>query len=569
MGKNEKNTKQFHMSDPAQVKRELKWLWGWLRRNLGRVAAVTLLGLALTVTGLVSGVASKYLIDAVTGRQLTHLVTAAAVMAAAVLGSLALQALSGRVHASVQIKVKNELQQHLFRHILNARWQEVSAWRSGDLLSRLSADVSAAAEGIVAFAPGLLNASAKFLGAFAVMLCFDPVIAIIALVGAPLTVLLSRKLLGTLRQRDLKLKELAGENLSFQEETLGALTEIKAFSAAQTYEEKLGEKLARFQRSFLSLHNLRIGVSVCLSLVSLLVTGACLGWGVYRLWNGAITYGSLLLFLQLASMLRGAFSSLVALLQQGVSICASAGRLMEVEALPEEAAAAPEGFDPAGAYTLILKEISFSYWAEEPVLQQVNLTVAPGELTAVTGASGEGKTTLLRLLLGLVEPSAGEMWLEDGAGKRYAVSPSTRAAFSYVPQDSGILAGTVAENLRLAAPDASDASMRAALKTACVWEFVEKLPGGLDCPIGSGGFGLSQGQAQRIAIARALLRGAPILLLDEATAALDEETERALLENLKNCPGVHSCILVTHRSAAAAVCDSCCRMEAGTLSMES
>lgn len=435
---------------------------------------------------------------------------------------------------------------------MDADWQAVMSHKSGDLLSRLSGDVQAVCEGLIGFVPGILTAAVKLLGAFCLMLFFDPVMAVIALAGAPVTLLLSKVLMRKLHKLDLTIKELNGQLMAFQEDSLRNLTGIKAFGAANAYEKEMTRLHEKYQDFYLSYADFRIAVSACLSLAAMAVTAACLAWGVYRLWMGAITYGSMVLFLQLASMLRSSFSTLVSLMQQSVSIGASAGRVMELEQLQKEDGEVPEGFREEKNLTILLDQVSFSYEIGKPVLDDFDFEVRPGELIAVTGESGAGKTTLLRLLLGLVKPQGGNAVLAGEKG-RYPITSGTRNAFAYVPQGSSIFAGTVAHNLRIVAENATDDELRAALETACAWEFVEQL-GGLDYELGSGGSGISEGQAQRLAIARALLCEAPILLLDEATSGLDAQTEAQLLKNLQNSERVKTCILVTHRETTAKIC---------------
>lgn len=554
MGRMSGSNKGSCKENNGQVRRELAWLGALMKRNRGSIGLICLLGLAGTVMGLASSVASKYLIDAVAAPDLQRLWTAVAIMAALLLGSLVLQGVSSRVSVTVHIRVKNELQRELFGHILRASWQETERYQSGDLLHRLSGDIGTVADGAMGFVPGLLTSCVKLLGALLIMLYFDPVMALIALVGTPVTLVLSRMFLRKLRQHDLKLKALAGELMSCQEDALRNLTQIKAFGAAARFEQELEHRQEEHRDASLSYHSFRICTSAGMSLLSMAVTAACLGWGVYQLWAGKVTYGSLVLFLQLANMLRSAFSSLVSLMQQTVSVGASAGRIMELEELQPEDLQVPAGFPEERDLAVRLRNVRFAYEKGDTVLHPFDFDAAPGELVAVTGTSGEGKTTLLRLLLGLVRPSAGRVELVGREETCYTVNGGTRGAFSYVPQGNSMFSGTVAENLRMVKPDATDEELKKVLQISCAWDFVRELPGGLAYRLGSGGHGISEGQAQRLAIARALLRGAPILLLDEATAALDEATERQLLENLKDCGMVGTCILVTHRAASAAIC---------------
>lgn len=546
-----------------RLKRELAWLRNCVAQYAAMILAVGALGFVGTIMGLASSVASKYLIDAVTGYGTEIIGRAAAIMAGMMVGSLALQAVSSRVSASVHIRVRNRMQRDTYGRILRASWESLEKYRSGDLLNRLNSDINTVADGIISFLPSLLTSAVKFLGAFCIMLYYDPAMALIALAGAPVTLLLSRLLMGKLRHHNLTMKELTGEVMSFQEDSFRNLTSIKAFSAADRYENEMHRLQNTYASAYLSFNAFQISMSTCLSLVSMLVTAACFGWGVYQLWAGGITYGSLTMFLQLASALRGSFSSLVSLAQQAISIATSAGRVMAVEALPPEDAAVPEGFREERRLEISMRQVSFQYQSGDMVLHPFDFTVHPGDQVAIIGPSGEGKTTLLRLLLGLVGPCGGSAELVGETGNRYQVSAGTRCAFAYVPQGNSIFSGTISENLRVVCPDATEAEMELALKAACAWDFVKQYPDGLEHPLGAGGRGLSEGQAQRLAIARALLRKAPILLLDEATSGLDVDTEWQLLENLRKCGLVHTCILVTHRPGSTEFCNRTYRIHQG------
>ena len=554
---------KLHKENPQQIKQGLIWLWGHVKRYGILTLAVGTLGLVGTGMGLASSVASKYLIDAVTGYGTDIIGRAAVIMAGMMLGSLVLQAFSSRVSARVHIRVRNQMQHTAYSRILRSTWESLEPYRSGDLLNRLNSDIHTVADGIISFLPGLVTTGTKFVGAFAIMLYFDPSMALIALIGAPVTLVLSRCLMGKLRRHNLLMKELTGEVMSFQEDSFRNLTSIKAFSVAGRYEEEMHQLQNRYEDAYLSYNSFQIGTSACLSLVSMVVAAACFGWGVYQLWAGAITYGSLTMFLQLANMLRGSFSSLVSLAHQAISITTSAGRVMAVESLPLENTSIPKGLPENRELEISLNQVSFRYRDGDIVLHPFDFSVRPGDQVAITGPSGEGKTTLLRLLLGLVEPCGGNAELVGENGTRYPISAGTRCAFSYVPQGNSVFAGTVAQNLRLVCPDATREDMEQALKAACAWEFVSQFPDGLEHRLGAGGRGISEGQAQRLAIARALLRKAPILLLDEATSGLDVETERQLMKNLQDSGFAHTCILITHRPASTEFCSRAYRISNG------
>lgn len=546
--------KQLHREDPEQLKREVLWLAAGMKRHRGKILTIGLLGLTGTLMGLASSVASKYLIDAVTGAGPRGLGQSAALMAVMMLGSLLFQGISSRVSATIHVRVKNQMQHTTYARVLRAGWEALEPYRSGDLLNRLNSDVGVVSDGTINLLPALLTSAAQFAGALCIILYYDPVMAAIALAGVPVMLMLSRVLMRRMRRHSLEMKELTGEVMSFQEDSFRNLTSIKAFSLADRFETEMHRLQGTYVDAYLSYNAFQISMHTFLSLVGMAVTASCLGWGVYRLWQGRITYGSLMLFLQLASQLRGAFSAMVSLAQQAINMTTSAGRLMAVEELPEEEKQIPEGLAEETALDIEMEQVSFQYHDGDAILDPFDMTARSGDLIAVIGPSGEGKTTLLRLLLGLVEPNSGSARLVGRDGARYPISAGTRSVFAYVPQGSSIFSGTIAENLRLVEPEATEEELEEVLKIACAWEFVSRFPDGLDHRLSAGGRGVSEGQAQRLAIARALLRKAPILLLDEATSGLDIATEQRLLKNLRQSGRLNTCILVTHRPESARFC---------------
>ena len=546
---------KLNMENPEQVRQELGWLWHRILQYRKPILMIGALGLCSTIMSLASSVASKHLVDAVISKGQQIIGGAAVLMIIMMLGSLGLQALSSRVGAHVHVRVRNRMQHHTYGRILRAAWEALEPYRSGDLLNRLNADINTVADGVISFIPNLVSSGAKFLGAFCILMYYDPSMALIALLGAPVTLILSRYLMKRLRRHNLTMKELSGEAMSFQEDSLRNLTSIKAFSAVDRYESEMGKIQNSYADAYLSFNSFQIGMSTLLSLVSMTVTATCFGWSVYQLWMGRITYGSMTMFLQLASVLRSSFSALVSLIQQAISITTSAGRVMAVEALPSEDAHIPDGFAQEQDVTISFRNVHFQYQNGDPVLHTFDFCAQPGDQVAITGPSGEGKTTLLRLLLGLVSPCSGTAKLIGSEGAVYPICAGTRSIFAYVPQGNSIFSGTIAHNLQVVAPEASEEEMEQALKIACAWDFVRQFPDGIHHPLGAGGRGISEGQAQRLAIARALLQKAPVLLLDEATSGLDMATERQLLENLRRSGRVKTCILVTHRPDSAQFCN--------------
>ncbi len=532
---------------------EAKWMYKYIRRYRAVVFIHITLGVVATLMSLLSSVGMRRMIDVVTGFWYGGFIRAAVFMGVMLVGSILLNAAASRIAAIINIRVQNGIQAEVYDRMLRTDWESLEQFRSGDLLQRLNGDVSGIAGGVTSFLPGFVTSMAQFFGSFAIILYYDPIMALLALIGAPLSVICSRALIRRMREYNKRMKELGSEVMSFHEDSFRNLTSIKSFGIMDEFRDRMLNVQERYRTAFLDYNRFSVVASMIMSIVGLIISAACFGWGVYRLWNHDITYGMMTMFLQLTGMLRGSFSGIIGLVPSAISITTSAGRIMSVVELEEEPGARDKE-EFAGDCSAHLEDVSFAYQGGAPVLEHVSFRAEPGELIALTGASGEGKTTLIRLLLGLIHPREGRAWLLDESGKETPISAATRGAFSYVPQGNTIFAGTIADNLRMVAPGATEEDMVEALKIACAWDFIEKLPDGIHSQTGELGRGFSEGQAQRISVARALMRRSPILLLDEATSALDENTEMRMLENLKNCGLVRTCVIITHRSATAAVC---------------
>ena len=347
------------------------------------------------------------------------------------------------------------------------------------------------------------------------------------------------------------------EIYTFETEALYNLDTIKSFGIMNIFSLQLRELQMQYRRVTLAWNMFQIRTNIFMSLLSLVVEYVAYGYALFLLWGSHITYGTMTLFLQQRSALSSAFQSLLSIVPAFISSSVSAHRIQELMALPGEK------HDPnnipaeyyRGGLTLKLKQVDFAYEEGEPVIEASDFEACPGQITALVGPSGEGKTTVLRLLLGMIEPEKGICTFLSESGSSLPVSADTRSLISYVPQGNTLLSGTIAENIRLARQDATDEDIIAALKLACAWDFIKKLPDGINDSIYERGKGLSEGQAQRIAIARALLRKAPVLLMDEATSALDVDTEKKVLQNiLKKAPG-HTYIITTHRPSVLSLSD--------------
>lgn len=531
---------------------EIKWLFKYIRRYRLVVFIHIIIGVLATVMSLLSSLAMRKLIDVVTGFQSGQIIGVFISLGCLMLGSVVMNAAASRIAAVINIRVLNGIQAEVYDRMIRTDWQELEKFRSGDLINRLNGDVNTIANGVTGFLPNFVTATVQFFGSLIIVLCYDPVMALIALIGAPVYVVASRMLIKRMRDYSQKMKEIGSQVMSFHEDSFRNLSSIKSFGVMDGFRDRLHVMQETYRTAMLDYNRFSVITGLVMSVIGLGISAGCFVWGVYRLWHYAISYGTMTMFLQLTNMFRAAFSTLIGLVPTLISITTSAGRIMAVIELPEEPGARESAVIPEEC-DVELRDVSFAYDGAEPVLENIDFSARNGELVALTGASGEGKTTIVRIILGLVSPSKGEAKLVSRDGE-LTLSAATRKAFAYVPQGNTILAGTIAENLRMVKPDATEKEMQEALRLACADDFVNRLPDGVNSNTGELGHGFSEGQAQRIAVARALMQDAPVLVLDEATSALDEDTERRMLDNIFAEGRIKTCIIITHRPATAGIC---------------
>ena len=543
---------------------ETKWLYSYAAKYKWLIVIYIVIGLFATGLALAASLVTKNLINEVLGGK----ISAAAVALYVFLGlsGIAVSALNRRLSAKISLRVNNEIRADVFGKFISTTWEEVSAFHSGDLLNRINGDVSTVADSVIGWIPSVTIKSAQFIGAIAIICYYDAAMALLSLISIPAAALISSLLLRKMRSYGTKIREAGSELMSFFEESLQNIQTVKAFGLSQSLDGRLAQLQKIYYDTSLEYNALSVKVTSGMSVLGLFVSYLCMGWCIFRLFTGAIDIGTMVLFIQLSSYLSSSISSLISSVPTVISATVSAGRIISVLNLPreeeDESLAAREIADFGEAPEIEFRDVSFGYKNGGKVFSEVNLTVAPGEFAAFVGPSGGGKTTLLRLLLGLVKPQSGKATL-SAKGKTTEMSAGTRRSFTYVPQEKAMFSGTVAEMLRLFSPEATDEEINAALKAACAYDFVAALPEGINTPLGERGAGFSEGQNQRLAIARAVLRKAPVLLLDEATSALDLETERRVLENITALCRGKTLIVMTHRESVLPLCDSVYRISGG------
>lgn len=545
------------------LKDELLWLFSLSRCYKKEIFAVTVLSVIGTVFSLTTSLCLKYVIDIVTGilNQSILLVVLAAV--AMLLGSIFLSAITSRITTKVNVKIQNELQLQVYGTIFNAQWESLREYRKGDLINRINSDASLIASGAVSWWPTVITFAAKFIYTFVLIVMNDPIMAAIALMSAPVSALLSRFMIRKMHNHSLKVKELSADIMSYQEDSFQNLQYIKSFGISDVINKRLIKKQQEYKEESLNYNKVTVLMNIIMGLVGITVTFVSYAWGIYRLWEGFITYGTMVMFLQLTLTLSNSFNSILSVIPTTINLGTSAARIISLENLPEEKStptAEEKKFINSNfksGVSINCSSLSFSYSDKpsERVLKNAGFSAGIGETIAIIGGSGIGKTTFFRLLLGLLEPTEGEITFKGNNNETIKAGPSTRELIAYVPQGNTIISGTVAENLRLIKKDATDEEIITALKLSCAYDFVSKLPQGINSQIGESGNGFSEGQIQRISIARALIKDAPVLLFDEVTSALDEETEGRLLHNIQTHFKNKTIIFVTHKLNALDISD--------------
>lgn len=542
----------------SEIIDDWKWIFSYSARYKYAIVFYVLLGIVSTTLGLASSVAGKYLIDIITGYKTEKLALLIVIMVGGMVFSLAFESIISRISAKLSVFINNDIQADIFDKIMDADWLSVSKYSNGDILNRFNSDISTVADNAISWLPTIIIAFYRFFATFFVILHYDWVMALIALASAPFMLLASKFILSRQREYSRKVKEMNSKLMAFEVETFYNFDTIKSFGITKHFGRKLREWQAKSKDVRLKYNLFTIKSNILLSIIGMAVQLVAFGYCLFRLWTHSITYGTMTLFLQQRSNLSASFNSLVSIVPSFLNSSVSAHRIRELVELPREKhipeSAALDAYTEYG-FSVEMKDLTFSYVEDKNVITDSCFEAHSGEIVALVGPSGEGKTTMIRLILGLISPQSGNVTLRTFDGTEFEMNAETAHLFAYVPQGNTILSGTIAENLRMVKEDADDDEIIEALKIACAWDFVETLPDGINSPLGERGRGVSEGQAQRLSIARAVLRDAPVLLLDEATSALDVATERQVLKNLVRQRPNKTCIVTTHRPSVLNLCN--------------
>lgn len=539
------------------VRQILRWLWRAWRGNRLQAGLNAILGLVGVAVSLSQVWAVQHAIDVAAHTIEGSLYWAVALMGALILCDFALHIASIWVRNILGIRAQNRMQQRMLDRILRSEWHGKERFHSGDIINRLEGDVGNVVGFLTETIPSTLSVLAMFLGAFFYLFSMDALLAVLIIVMLPIFILVSKVYIKQMRKLTRKVRDSDSKVQSVLQETVQNRMIIKTLESDSFMVDKLENTQSELRHNVVK----RTIFSVISNLI--LNFGFALGyliaflWSAMRMYNHTLSFGGMTAFLQLVAKIQGPARSLTKLVPAFVSVFTAAERLMELEENPLEEQGDPIEMDsPCGVR---LDDVSYAYTDEDgDVVKNLTFDFYPGSCTAILGETGAGKTTLVRMILALIKPRNGNAVIYNKEAEK-PLSPLLRCNFVYVPQGNTLLSGTIRENLRLGRVEANEEDMNEALRQACA-DFVFELPQGIDTTCSESGGGLSEGQAQRIAIARALLRKGSIMLFDEATSALDPDTERQLLKNILEKRD-KTIIFITHRPAVVDYCDQSLHIE--------
>ena len=539
-------------------KQLLRWLWRSTSYNRLQALLNVIIGLLDVAVSLAQIWAVKHAIDVASHNVEGSVIMSVGVIALLILCNFILSISSVWVRNVLGIKAQNRMQQMMLERILRSEWRGRGAMHSGDVINRLESDVVQVVNFCAETLPNAVCVFTLFVGAFFFLFSLDHLLAICIVCLFPVFLLLSKVYMGRMRRLSREVRESDSLVQSMLQESVQNRMLIKTLEGEGTMVDRLEGHHQELRRKVLR----RTRFSVISNLIVNMgfATGYIItfGWSAVRLSLGTLTYGGMAAFLQLVNKIQQPARNLSKLVPQFVAVFTAAERLMHLEDIPLE----PQG-EPVmlpGVCGVRLCDVSYSY-PDEPannIINGLSYDFRPNTCTAIVGETGVGKTTLLRLVMALAKPTEGTVSIYADNSTEEVASPLTRCNITYVPQGNTVLSGTIRDNLLLGNPEATDDDMYAVL-AKCEAHFVKELPDGLDTNVTESGGGLSEGQAQRICIARALLRRCSLLILDEATSALDPDTERRLLQNIL-AGHTHTVIFITHRTAVLDYCDAQLRL---------
>lgn len=534
------------------------WIWDSSRDNRLQAVLNTIIGLLDVVLALLSVWTVQRAIDIASHNIDGDIILAVAWLALVISGTFVLDFCSTWVKNYYGVRAQNRMQRRMLGHILHSEFQGRNSMHSGDVINRLESDVNTVVNFVAETIPSAVSVFCLFVGAFWYLYSLDNRLAVIIIIMFPLFLLMSKIYVGRMRELSRDVRNSDSMVQSLLQESIQNRILVKSLEGEDVIIDKLTTQHEALHCKVIRRTKFSVFSSMLVSIGFASGYIVAFAWGALRLSAGTLTYGGMSAFLQLVNRVQRPARALTNLAPQFVSVFTAAERLMILEDVPLEKQG--KQIPLAGPCGIALRNVSYAY-PETPdkiIIRNLSFDFKPGTCTAVVGETGAGKTTLIRMILALLKPVDGSVNIYN-VEKDMPVSPQTRCNIIYVPQGNTMMSGTIRENLQMGNVDATDAEMYETLDIACA-DFVRSLPDGLDTEFSEQGGGLSEGQAQRICVARALLRHCPLMILDEATSALDSETEKRLLNNLLTDKS-RTIIFITHRQVVLDYCDASLHLE--------
>lgn len=543
----------------------------WLCMHTKPVIWLLIFNISITAIfsaiGVYSALISKSLIDAATSANLPEVFKWLGVMALLFLVRITFSSITSITSTYCSTTLRNNIQKHIFYHITYSEWLEHSKYHSVNLLTRINSDVSVVVGLITGTVASLISLTITFGTSFITLFYLDRTIALASVIIAPFLLLCSIIFGKKVKKLYMEVQDHGIKYNSFIQESIQNIMIVKTFCKESKNMGDLEDLQANTMRLNIRSSVIGLVAGLFMTISSYLTSFIVFSVGAIKLANGLMTFGTLTALLQLFNNVQRPLSGFANIIPSTIKSLASVERLMEIESmtlenrtplrLPQHTQIKP---------TIRFNDVSFAYQSHTPILEHASFEITPGETIGLVGPSGGGKTTLIRLLLSLAHPQEGSLTLHTG-NHTEEITPLHRELISYVPQGNTLFSGTILENLCYGNLEATPEEIKQAAQDACAWEFISKLEKELDTPLGEKGLGISEGQAQRLAIARAFLRQKPILILDEATSALDPETELKVLHTIKTLPHKPTCLIITHRPSALSICDRVFRLEDNELNI--
>lgn len=547
-----------NITNNIPLKQLLGWLWKNSKGARGQATLNTIIGLLDVACQLLWVLACKRAIDIATGECEGSIVVTGCVIGTLMLVEILSRATSRWIHAVIGSEVRNKMRLKIFSRLLRGEWLHLQKHHTGDLINRLEGDVNNITALITETIPAVIVVSVQLLASFMLLFSMSHMLAVSVLAALPLAMFASRFYIKKMRKFNRDVRDSDSRIQAVLQESLQHKALIKALEQNESTEQQLTNLQEQLQGQ------VRNRTKFSLGAYSLTQLGFASGyliafiWGVQGLATGVVSFGTLSAYLQLVGLIQRPTMDMSRFIPSIVLSFTATERLCELEDIPEEKQG--ESVMLQGTAGVRFKNVSFRYEKDSRmILNNFNYDFAPNSSTAIIGETGAGKTTLIRLLVALITPQEGEVEIYN-KNEKHVSSTTTRCNFVYIPQGNSLISGTIRDNLLMGNPNATEQEIMRALHIACA-DYVMELPQGIDTELAEQGGGLSEGQAQRIAVARSILRPGSILILDEVTSALDEETEQEMLRRLTNSQIGKTLIFVTHRPAIIQYCDKVLRIE--------